>query len=113
MKREDLNDGEKFDLRQGMTCAALERGILEEFTDVVSVSVRDNVQRLDDRLILVSAVMRGRPAGTVPSVLIDRYVAGLVTTHFLNAPKLPNLRIFVSVLFLDSMETEWCPRTPT
>lgn len=85
------------------TCAELEHAIVDHFEYVEKAVVRDDLTRADDRLVIVLAVIRGRPVGFAPRVRIATFVQTQLTGWM---PALPAMRVLCSTYDMETGDGE-------
>ena len=90
-------------VEQPPTCAGLEKAIVQHFEYVEKVHVRDNLEVITDRLLVVVAVLKGRPAGVKPHVAIALFAHAQLDGW---TPRLPPLRVLCSTYDAETGELD-------
>lgn len=85
------------------SCADLKNGLRSKFPGIASIQVRDNLDRMDDRLLLVTATARDT------SAQVTAYAIHRATTEVLERWRMHHLRTIVTTVNLETQAIETHP----
>lgn len=85
------------------SCRDLEKAIESRFSWVHNAFVRDNIDRIDDRLLLVTVLKGSGPFTGRPAVEIHTFVTNVFAQYL----GWPEIRVFVTTIDLQTTEVEY------
>ncbi len=85
------------------SCRDLEKAIESRFSWVHNAFVRDNIDRIDDRLLLVTVLKGSGPFTGRPAVEIHRFVTNALAHYF----EWLEMRVFVTTVDLQTTEVDY------